>query len=273
MNQIQHCFGEYEKDFCQGNPNSEDFAEQLPCKRRDVCEAFQLYLKEAKKERVDYFEIEQQEDEDGNECFYAAIQDIGGFLDFCGKLVERYGTQTETIKKKHYRVVEKSTSQKRKGYGFWKRSRERRTKRIMKDRWKDLSLLFEKFEENLSARLPLNSSYAKSGIVPLPGQLYSVKTVEVRRHGIIYVNMKGYAKKDFCILRVRPRYIERKFVVFFLFQEHFVRKHIGKEISEFLELKQHNWGCKTKLLDDLGMDILATGMARFVKNAFVEKTK
>lgn len=268
---IQHCFGDYDRKFCNGDADSDDIYESLPCNRRDICEAFQLYLKEAGKDRIDYFTIDQEESEDGDGDFFVSIEDEESFLNFCGKLVDRYGTHAKRIKKKCYKVVDRKERKKKKKK-ISKAAQKRREdsfRNLKSNRTKFLNEILEKFCVELSAKLPLGCAVVEDGTFPLPGQLFLVRRTEFSRRGTVSLFMKGYASNDLEIVRLIPRYAQWKFFVIFMFDTERVKNNLQKDLFEFLEIEPEKDRCKTKNLDGIGISLLAEAIALFFENGLI----
>ena len=265
---IQHCFGDYEKAFCDGDPKSDDIAESLPCSRRDVCQAFRLYLEEDDREKFDYFDIEKIVDEDGNEIFRAAIDNVEEFLGFCGKLVDRYGTYSETIKKKRYRVVEKPVSRKKRGKHFWKQTREQRANRLKKARTRELVALYAAFRGKLEATLPVDLKLAREGEVALPGQLYAIKKIDVYRHSSISLWLRGYGAKDLKVVELVPRYATKKLCATIFLEKDYAEDYLDERLKQSLGLQECEGGCQTKPLDLVGLSLLVEALAIFFEIIF-----
>ena len=259
---IQHCFGEYERKFCNGDANSDDIYEKLPCNRRDICEAFHLYLKEVGKSRIEYFSIKSEEGEAGEKVFYADLEDEKAFVEFCGKLVDRYGTYAKRIRKKRYKVVErpkkKTTESKAK-----KKTRKLRNEKLILDRSEFLDQLLENFRIELTVKLPLGRGVVEDGVLPLPGQLFLVNRTGFLRRSAVSLYLKGFASKDLEIVRLIPRYSQWKFFAIILFEKDYIEYYLSKELIEFLEIKSFGKYCKTKNLDRVGISLLSEAICVF----------
>ena len=272
---IQHCFGDYERKFCNGDADSDDIYESLPCNRRDVCEAFRLYLREVGKDRINYFTIEQEEDENGEEVFFASIEDEESFLEFCGKLVDRYGTHAKRIKKKRYKVVDKKERKKKKKKitKAAQKEREIRCKNLMSNRTAFLNEILENFCIELSVKLPLGCAVVEDGVLPLPGQLFLVKRTDFFRRGMVSVYMKGYASNDLEIVRLFPRYAQWKFFAVFMFEKDYIENCLQKDLFEFLEFEIVKGQPRTKNLDRVGISLLAEAIALFFEKGLIVPKK